>query len=251
MARELAGVPGVVAVTLGGSRARGTADASSDTDLGVYYRGDLDVAGVRRLAGRYDPAAEVSDRGGWGPWVDGGGWLTVGGARVDWIYRDLDRVERVAADCAAGRVDCHAQPGHPHGFWSSAYLAEVALAVVLADPAGELAALRLVPYPEALRAALVERGRWEAGFSLAGARKGAERGDVAWVAGCLYRAVGCLTQARYAAERRWLTTEKGTTPPDLASLLEHLGRTPADLHAVLDTADAALAADGEDPTPPR
>jgi predicted nucleotidyltransferase len=234
MARDLVRVEGVVGVTLGGSRARGTADAHSDVDLGVYYRGGLDVPAVRALARTYDAAAEVSEPGGWGPWVDGGGWLTVAGTRVDWIYRDLDRVQRIRSDCEAGRVECHFQVGHPHGFWSSAYVAELALAQILADPDGALERARPASYPDALSTALSERGRWEADFILAAAEKGATRSDVAWVAGCLYRAAGCLSQARHARAREWVTTEKGTTDPDLAAALAHLGRTPAELHAAID-----------------
>ena len=234
MARALAGVDGVVGVTLGGSQARGTADAHSDVDLGVYYRGDLDVAAVRALARTFDRDTEVSERGGWGPWVDGGGWLTAGGTRVDWIYRDLDRVERIRADCEQGRVECHFQVGHPHGFWTSAYVAELALARILADPGGELARARPEAYPDALSTALSERGRWEADFVLAGAEKGASRGDVAWVVGCLVRAVGCLSQARHAEAREWVTTEKGTTALDLAATLAGTGATPPELHAAVD-----------------
>jgi predicted nucleotidyltransferase len=47
MAAALAGVPGVAAVTLGGSRARGEQRADSDWDIGVYYREPLDVDGLR------------------------------------------------------------------------------------------------------------------------------------------------------------------------------------------------------------
>jgi hypothetical protein len=36
----------------------------------------------------------VTRPGEWGPWVDGGGWLHVGGTAVDWLYRDLDRVRK-------------------------------------------------------------------------------------------------------------------------------------------------------------
>jgi predicted nucleotidyltransferase len=39
---------GVVAVALGGSRAAGTADAASDWDLGVYYRGGIDLGALAR-----------------------------------------------------------------------------------------------------------------------------------------------------------------------------------------------------------
>ena len=240
MARALAGVDGVVGVTLGGSQARGTADAHSDVDLGVYYRGDLDVPAVRALAREFDQQAQVSERGGWGPWVDGGAWLAVEGTRVDWIYRDLDRVERIRAECERGLVECHFQVGHPHGFWTSAYVAELALARILADPDGELARARPASYPDALGAALHERGRWEADFVLAAAGKGAGRGDVAWVAGCLLRAVGCLSQARHAEAREWVTTEKGTTAPDLAAPLAHLGTTPAELDAAIERLRALI-----------
>src|SRR4051794_31126122 len=40
----------------------------------------------------------------WGCWVNGGGWLTVEGQRLDFLYRNLDRVERVIADCENGET---------------------------------------------------------------------------------------------------------------------------------------------------
>ena len=96
MARELTAVTGVVGAVLGGSRARGDHTADSDFDLGLYYRPPLDVAALRALAVEVaGPAATVTEPGGWGPWVDGGGWLTVDGAAVDWIYRDVDRVRQL------------------------------------------------------------------------------------------------------------------------------------------------------------
>lgn len=39
MAARLTAVPGIRAVALGGSRARGTHRPDSDWDLGLYYRG--------------------------------------------------------------------------------------------------------------------------------------------------------------------------------------------------------------------
>ncbi|HEX2774189.1 MAG TPA: nucleotidyltransferase domain-containing protein [Micromonosporaceae bacterium] len=47
---RLVAVQGVVAIALVGSRARGTHRPDSDWDLGLYYRGDLDVDGLRALA---------------------------------------------------------------------------------------------------------------------------------------------------------------------------------------------------------
>ncbi|MEV4803182.1 nucleotidyltransferase domain-containing protein [Nonomuraea sp. NPDC049421] len=128
IARRLAAVHGVVAVTLGGSRARGTHRPDSDIDLGLYYRGPLAVHDLRALAREITGhETDVTEPGGWGPWVDGGGWLIVDGRQVDWIYRDLDRVQQVWRDCRAGRYEVGFQAGHPLGFYSHAYAGEVAL----------------------------------------------------------------------------------------------------------------------------
>ncbi|MBB4921542.1 putative nucleotidyltransferase [Kitasatospora kifunensis] len=207
MADRLAEVPGVVGVMLGGSRARGEHRPESDWDLGVYYRGGLDLAALRALAG---PEVEVTGPGGWGPWVNGGAWLRVDGVAVDWILRDLDRVERVWAHCREGRYDVGVQAGHPLGFWSPCYAGEVALGQVLSDPTGELTDLRrrTATYPEPLRAALTA-GAWEAEFLVGAAAKGAARADTLYVSLCLSRAVGVLVQAMFAEDRRWCLNEKG------------------------------------------
>ncbi|MFJ2582195.1 nucleotidyltransferase domain-containing protein [Kitasatospora aureofaciens] len=238
MAEQLARVPGVVGVALGGSRARGEHRPGSDWDLGVYYRGELDLAALRALAG---PDVEVAGPGGWGPWVDGGAWLTVDGDAVDWILRDLDRVERVWADCREGRYEVGVQAGHPLGFWSPCYAGELALGRLLADPTGELAALQaeMGTYPEPLRTALLG-SVWEAEFLVTGAAKGAARADVLHVSLCLSRAIGILVQALHADARRWCLNEKGAlaaTPPWFAArasaLLAAVGTTPEALTATI------------------
>ncbi|MER7755784.1 nucleotidyltransferase domain-containing protein [Kitasatospora sp. NPDC097643] len=246
MAERLARVPGVVGVALGGSRARGAHRTDSDWDLGVYYRGEVDLAALRALAG---PGVEVAGPGDWGPWVNGGAWLTVGGVAVDWILRDLDRVERVWADCREGRYEVGVQVGHPLGFWSPCYAGELALGRLLADPTGELTTLRagMAVYPEALRTALTAAA-WEADFLTAGAVKGAARGDVLYVSLSLSRAIGILVQALHADARRWCLNEKGAlaaTPPWFAhraeALLTALGPDPAALTATVTEARTLVA----------
>jgi hypothetical protein len=253
MAHRLVEVDGVTAVVLGGSRARGTHRPDSDFDLGLYYRGALDVPALAELAGTVtDGPVEVTEPGGWGPWVDGGGWLTVAGERVDWIYRDVDRVRRVWADCRSGRYEIGFQPGHPLGFYSHAYAGEVAGCRVLADPSGELTDLRAQTgqYPPALAEALVA-GVWEADFAVRTARYGAAGSDPAYAAGCLFRAIGVLCHALHGRAHRWLINEKGMiaatgrlapAPPTFAQraqdLLGHVGTTAA---AIGETADRAAA----------
>lgn len=246
MAGRLVDVPGVVGVMLGGSRARGEHRPDSDWDLGVYYRGPLDLDALQALAG---PEVEIAGPGSWGPWVDGGAWLVVDGTPVDWILRDLDRVEQVWADCRAGRFEVGTQVGHPLGFWSPCYAGEVALGQVLADPTGTLTDLRAsARYPEPLREALVAAA-WEASFLVGSATKGAARADTLYVALCLARAVGVLVQSLHAAHGRWCLNEKGAldvagalpgTPPGFAdrarALLGTLGSTPEQLAATVEAA---------------
>ncbi|MFD6415660.1 nucleotidyltransferase domain-containing protein [Streptomyces sp. NPDC060194] len=209
MASRLTAVRGVRAVALGGSRARGTHRPDSDWDLGLYYRGEPDVPALTALAEEFTGGpVEVAGPGGWGPWVDGGAWLRVGGVAVDWILRDLDRVEAVWAACVEGRYEVGVQAGHPLGFWSPVYAGEVALGRVLADPFGELAPLRqqTLTYPPALRAALVHAS-WEAEFLLAAARKDPD--DPLYASLCVSRALGILAQSMHAHHRAWLLNEKG------------------------------------------
>jgi predicted nucleotidyltransferase len=211
LAGQLVAVPGVVGVVLGGSRARRDHTPESDTDLGLYYRRPLDTEALGALARRVGgPAARVTEPGGWGPWVDGGGWLRIDGEPVDWIYRDLDRVTAVWASAGQGRYSFHHQPGHPLGFVDIAYPGELALSRILADPAGELTALQaeVRVYPAALAEALVG-GLWEGDFLVAVARKAVSRGDSTYLAGCLFRLVGVCVHALHGAGRRWLVNEKG------------------------------------------
>jgi predicted nucleotidyltransferase len=217
IAERLGGVPGVVAVALGGSWARGEAHPDSDVDLGLYYRPDdpPDVEDLRRLARDLDDRhlpELATDLGAWGPWINGGGWLRVGGRPVDWLYRDAEKVRVVIERCLDGRTACHYQPGHPHGFHEHIYPGEVHHCRVLHDPEGLLEELKaaVAAYPPKLKGEIVGRYLWEAGFSLETARKPAARGEASYVSGCLFRGVACMVQALFAANGRWFLNEKGS-----------------------------------------
>jgi len=212
----LAAVPGVAAIALGGSRARGTATDTSDYDIGLYYSTErpLDTGrllqAVRAFADAPD-AAQVTPIGGWGPWIVGGGWLTVAGQKVDLLYRGIEAVSDAIDKCRAGEIDMHYQPGHPHGFCSAIWMGEVALCRPLHDPEGRLAALKAAtsPYPAALRDALIRKFDWEILFSIENGELAAGRAEQTHVAGCAYRALACTAQVLFALNERYLINEKG------------------------------------------
>jgi hypothetical protein len=54
-----------------------------------------------------------------GPWVNGGAWLTIGGQRVDFLYRSLEHLDRVIAEANAGRYEVHYLQQPPFGFFSA------------------------------------------------------------------------------------------------------------------------------------
>jgi predicted nucleotidyltransferase len=260
VAARVGALDGVVAVALGGSRARGRGDGHADVDLGVYYdpARPFSVDELRALATELDDghAPKVVGFGGWGPWINGGAWTRIRGTKLDLLYRDLELVDRVLDDCAAGRTSSHYQPGHPHGFHSHSYAGEVHHNLPLHDPAGALAErqARTSPYPPALAATIVRRFLWEAGFAVDTAAGAAGRADLAYVTGCLFRAVACLVQVLFAINRRWFVNEKGSvaeaaglplTPAGFAAgvdaALGGLRPDPASLRAALE-AMAALTA---------
>jgi hypothetical protein len=235
LSQRLVAIPGVAGVMLGGSRARGDHAADSDVDLGLYYRPPLDIAGLGKLAREVAGSqAKVTERGAWGPWVDGGAWLTIADTAVDWLYRDLDRVHVSCQNALQGRVDFHFQVGHPMGVLETSYAGEIALGVVLADPSGELLALQrhVATYPAALGDAFIAR-LWEAGFILDGLPKVASRGDTVYVAGCLFRVIELCAYALHGRAGRWLINEKGAV-----ASAGRLPQAPADF---VDRANDVLA----------
>jgi len=216
MVDRLQTVAGLEAIVLGGSRARGSHNETSDIDLGLYYypAAPLDLAALGRAASEIDDDHRVNlvtGIGGWGPWINGGGWLTVNQTPVDLLYRDLDRVSQIISACQNGRIEIAYQPGHPHAFTSAIYLSEIALCQPLWDPHGTVARLKeqAQPYPPLLKRAIVDAFWWEVDFSLKNGHKAASRGDVAYAAGCCFRAVICLSQTLFALNEQYWMNEKG------------------------------------------
>jgi hypothetical protein len=243
LVRALGGVPGIRAIVLGGSRARGEAAPQSDYDIGLYYEADnpIDTGRLAKAAMLLPGAASssVTAIGEWGPWINGGAWLTVDGRRVDLLFRELGKVRAVIEACHAGRIERVYQPGHPHAFVSAIYMGEVAFARVLWDPDQVMAPLKrqCQPYPPALGRALIRSFLWEAKFAVENGLHGRGRDDPAYVAGCGFRCVACLNQSLFALNGVYLLNEKGAT-----RAAEKLPRHPADFANRVAQAIAAGAA---------
>lgn len=255
LSQRLGAIRGIRAVVLGGSYARGRAQPDSDIDLYLFYSeaDPFSIQSLRELAEAVNdtPGPVVTDFYGWGRWVNGGAWLTVGGQRVDFVYRNLEHLERVIAEAQAGRyeVDYAQQP--PFGFFSVAYLGEIAVCIPLFDPEARVEVLkrRVADYPEPLRRAVVRDNLWAAELGLAAfAPKFAGRSGAYGTAACLTRAVNQLLLVLFALNRKYLIDDKTALAevadfelaprdfgPRVQKTLAHLGDTPAELAAAVES----------------
>jgi predicted nucleotidyltransferase len=261
IAARLGEIERVAAVALGGSWARGAAGTSSDLDLAIYYlpSDPPSIELLRRLACELhsdNSPPEVTEFGEWGPWVNGGAWLRIRGLKVDWLYRDLDRVSNVIDDCTRGVTTCDYYLGHPHAFHNHIYLAETRYCHPLHDPFEVLGELkkRVSVYPVPLKRALVTKFLYDADFMLELARPTALRGDVFHVLGCLFRCAAALVQVLFALNESYFMNEKGSVnaadsfsikPPAFSSrvraILASPGQHPSSLQARLDEMAALIA----------
>lgn len=240
VADRLAGLPGVEAVALGGSRASGTHNAASDWDFALYYRGRFDPDALRALGWQ----GSVSDVGGWGGGIfNGGAWLEIDGRRTDVHYRDLDVVEHELAEAREGRF--HIEPLLFHLAGIPSYL----LAAELAINSVRRGNLPRPVYPEPLRASAPRAWMERAHLTLGYARGAfAGTGRLAETAGALAVAGAMAGHAVLAARAEWVTNEKRLLERaglrDLDGIIAGLDHGPARLEAALGQAselfDAAL-----------
>ena len=195
LVEELAAMPGAVAVVLGGSRAVGSSDARSDWDLGLYYRGTIELGGLAARGVVYPP-------GSWGRLMNGGAWLRCGEERVDVLLRDLDVVEDWKGRAEKGEFEVDALLGYVAGVPTYMLSAELALCRALR---GEVPA---APYPAALVASGPARWRFGRSFSLDYARMHARRGNVVGAVGQAAKAVMEEGHAVLCERGQWVCNEK-------------------------------------------
>jgi hypothetical protein len=238
LADELMTMSGAVAVALGGSRALGVADDSSDWDLGLYYRGGVDLT---RLAVR----GTVYPAGSWGRLMNGGAWLSCDGMKVDVLLRDLDVAEHWARLADEGQFEIDALLGYVAGVPTYLHSAELASCTPLR---GELPA---APFPPALQATAPAKWRFCRSFSLDHARMHARRGNVVAATAQAAKAVIEEAHAIVCERGHWVCNEKrlialaglddiqrlfGMVPVEPARLLRWVDEVARQLHVPEDEA---------------
>jgi hypothetical protein len=200
VAEHLANLPGVQAVSLGGSRAEGTHRPDSDWDFAVYYRERFEPQALRDLGW----PGQVFEVGAWGGGVfNSGAWLVVDERRTDVHYRDLDVVEEELAAAAEGRFRIEPLMFHLAGIPSYLVLAELAVSKVLRGQ------LPTVHYPAALREQAPKVWWDNARLTFDYARvTHARHGRLAQCTGLVAQATSQAAHAVLAARGEWVTNDK-------------------------------------------
>lgn len=192
----LTGMPGTLAVVLGGSRGLGGTDAMSDWDLGVYYRREIALTALGTRGIVYPP-------GSWGRVMNGGAWLQCEGAKVDVLLRDLDVVEYWTRRAQQGLYEVDALLGYLAGVPTYSLCAELASCRLLRGDLPEV-----VAFPPKLAATAPPRWRFHRSFSLEHARMHAQRGNIVGAMGQTAKAIMEEAHALLCERGRWALNEK-------------------------------------------
>ena len=245
-------VPDMAAIALGGSHARGTHTPYSDLDIGLYYceAGPFEIEAIRTIARRFASHGEPTVTGlyEWGPFVNGGAWIENSTCKIDFLYRNLDQLDRIVKEAKDGTWSHSFDQQPPFGFRSVTTLGEIHCCKALFDPAGALATLKadVAIYPPRLKARIVQDCLWLAEFSFLYADNFARDGDVPNTVACMTRIFHYLVQTLYALNEAYFISDKrdlteiakfNRCPANfgerIGAILGHPGRTPPELDTSL------------------
>ena len=147
---ELAALPQIEAIALGGSRAGIHFDENSDYDVYLYCTGTVDEGVRRSILRKYCSYMEIGNQF----WETEDNCTLKNGIDIDILYRDLDGfcngLSYVVEQC------------NPYNAYTTCMWHNLLTCKILFDRDGRLAAAKKrfdIPYPEALRTAIIARGR--------------------------------------------------------------------------------------------
>jgi predicted nucleotidyltransferase len=242
---SLAGVRGLDAIALGGSHARGTHTPQSDLDIGLYYREaqPFSVSDVRKIAAGLSKSGSpiVTEFYEWGPFVNGGAWIDNAVCKIDFLYRNLDQLERIVGGALEGVWTHSFDQQPPFGFRSVTIVGEIQCCKPLHDPPDILSGLKsaVAIYPPKLKMRIVQDTLWCAEFSFQHAKDFAKAGDVPNAVGCMTRIFHYLVQALFALNETYFVNDKR-----VLTEIEGFRIRPADFERRI---SAIMAAPGGDP----
>ena len=246
IASALAKVANVEAVALGGSHARGTHGPDSDLDIGIYYREatPFRIADIRDIARSFSASGSptVTELYDWGPFVNGGAWIDNAVCKIDFLYRNLDQLERIVAAARRGEWTHSFDQHPPFGFRSVTTLGEIHIGKSLRDPKNVLTSLkaRVAIYPPALKACVVQDTLWLAEFSFRLARDFAKTGDVPNTVASMTRIYHYLVHALFALNETYFLNDKRVLEE-----IEHFAKKPPDFGARVSVVLAAPGGNAE------
>ena len=201
---------GACAVALGGSLAKGVADAHSDLDIYVFAEAWLNDGERDAMIARLLPAA-TSIRS-WGRDDQAGTDFVADGRPVEIWLRALGPLRRAVDNALAGTVVRTHVTWTPNGYYEHCALADLATLRPLSDEAGLLAPLLadVSTYPPALRAVLLAEGLrsvrfWRGNFHLETALL---RDDAYYLQSILQQIGADLVQALFALNRTYFPGDK-------------------------------------------
>lgn len=207
-------VEGVAAIVLGGSHAAGYANERSDLDIGLYYfeENPFNIESIRHTASRFSTQGTPPVTGfyEWGPWVNGGAWITTEAGKVDFIYRNINQVQQTITDAVNGIWQHNFDQQPPYGFRSVIYLGETAVCKPLFDPANILGKLKgqITPYPIKLKQTIISDCLWMAEFTFMQCYSFANAGDTYNTVGCFTRIANYLIHALFAINETYPLGDK-------------------------------------------
>ncbi len=211
---DLKKIQNIAAIVLGGSHASGQAHDASDLDIGLYYYKDnpFSLKDVAEVAEKYSTAEPPTVTGfyEWGPWVNGGAWITNSISDVDFVYRNIEQVQGTIQKAKDGIWENNFEQQPPYGFVSMIYLAETQHCVALHDPSSVIEKLKreVSGYPSKLKKSIVQQSLWAAEFTIMHAEGFSKKQDVYNTAGCLTRAMKNLINVLFALNELYPMTDK-------------------------------------------
>jgi len=226
---------GEYAIAMGGSYAKGTADAGSDVDLYLFSNAVLPNRQREQITSAFScEAEEITCWGAAASPINAGTDFRFRGRRVECWLRDSPYVEQAIAECRDGVVRREFVTWTPNGFYNHCCLSDVNVMVALEDPTGMVARWKsqVATYPERLRAAILSRHLasaqfWPDNFHY---RSAIERGDVVYVTSIVHQIVHDLIQVLFAVNGVYFPGDKR-----LEEALAHLAARPSNLSEKLST----------------